>query len=51
MPLRTLATCEKKVVEMNPGDALYANLARLSYSASLRAQVSRIRLFDAGDSK
>ena len=25
---------------MNPGDALYANLARLSYSASLRAQVS-----------
>ena len=25
---------------MNPGDALYANLARLSYSASLRAQAA-----------
>ena len=33
------SNCIKKVVEMNPGDALYANLARLSYSASLRAQV------------
>jgi solute carrier family 35 protein F5 len=29
-----------QVVEMNPGDALYANLARLSYNASLRAQAA-----------
>ena len=33
---------------MNPGDALYANLARLSYSASLRAQVSRFRSIGRG---
>jgi hypothetical protein len=25
-----------QVVEMNPADALYANLARLSYNASIR---------------
>ncbi len=29
-----------QVVEMNPADALYANLARLSYNASLRAQAA-----------
>ncbi len=29
-----------QVVEMNPSDALYANLARLSYNASLRAQAA-----------
>ena len=29
-----------QVVEMHPADALYANLARLSYNASLRAQAA-----------
>ncbi len=29
-----------QVVEMNPADALYANLSRLSYNASLRAQAA-----------
>ncbi|TRY61755.1 hypothetical protein TCAL_09140 [Tigriopus californicus] len=29
-----------QVVEMSPGDALYANLARLSYSASIRARAA-----------
>ncbi len=31
---------EAQVVTMNPGDALHANLARLSYHASLRAQAA-----------
>ena len=48
------SNCIKKVVEMNPGDALYANLARLSYSASLRAQVinplKAVLFFLAGNS-
>ena len=29
-----------QVVEMNPGEAMAANLARLSYNATLRAQAA-----------